>query len=228
MSKYLALYGIFLAFSACRPTPFQVKPVSPGAAYKVQGLDAEKTQIFSAEEKQQLEDAYKKAGSPVIGLINGYYRLPNAEPFGAATLVEGFGYNAYVKKLELKGREQPFAITPVEGQEALALNHALNSLLAMNVKIKEISMSDALTLAEAEQQAVEKKGLWALNNYLPPSVDLLLSIYKTHSDRGALLVGRMIAKDGRLLAFKVVDDSEHESAMNTLILSLFKEAVYRL
>ncbi|HXW60938.1 MAG TPA: hypothetical protein VEK06_05335, partial [Myxococcota bacterium] len=168
MSSNLSLLVAFLVLVACRPTPFQVKPVPAGEPYRVEKPEGEGAMVLSKEEMSKLKEAYKKAESPTLGLINGYYRLPNAKPFGAAVLVEGYGYGGYIQKIKVEGAEAPFAITPIEGDDALALNQALNTLLDMGVKFKELSMSDALALAEAEQMAVEKKGSWVVNNYLPP------------------------------------------------------------
>lgn len=226
MYRYVFL-STALLFIACRPTPFQVKPIPAKEPFRVEKSET-LTKGLSEEQKKTLSESYKKANSPTFGLISGYYRLPKAHPFGAAKIMRGATYYSYIEKIELKGAEHPFAITPLDGHDAQAESEALNELLNMGVKIKEISMSDALAMAEAEQIAVEKKHPWNFSRYLPPSVDLLMSIYRATGEKGPVLVGRVIAKDGQLLAFKVMENPKQRDALGTLILSLFEDTVNRL
>src|SRR5260370_320838 len=119
----------------------------------------------------------------------------------------------------------------------LATLIALISLVACRPKPFEVKPTPAhAPFREEKPKAVnrsslttsQKEGSLTLDRYLPPSVDLLMSIYKTSSERGPVLVGRVLAKDGRLLAFRVMENAEHPSTLSTLMISLFEDTLNRL
>lgn len=225
--RTLVLLSALCALFSCRPTPFQIKPIPKGSPYQVDKSDNEPWAL-NEEQISRIEQEYKKASSPTLGIIHAYYRLPKTQIVGAATIIKDYQFPDYMEKIEIKEQEKPFSIMPLSGEDALAFNGALNALLDMGITIKEISMADALLIAEAEELAVNKKDNWFLSRYLPPSVDMLMSLYKTRAQNQDVMVGRVLNKDGRLLAFKVMEGADSPRELKKLIISLLAEAIARI
>jgi hypothetical protein len=224
--KFIFLSLIFIC--ACRPSPYQVKALTPTKPRQIEAPTNQSRNDFDEDKKVSLKKRYQELKSPSFALINGYYRLPNAAPFGSATVVREFSYVATIEALKIESAEQNYAITPMAGDEAMALHDGLNALLNLGVHVKELSMSDAVALANAESKAANNKSTFIFAKHLPPGVDYLISINKSSSERGPVLVGRVVSKEGRLLAFRVLYHSTHHRDVSALILSLFEDTVNRI
>ncbi len=227
MLRSLIVFCLF-SLCACRPSPFQVKALSPQKPHQVEGPSSSIRSDFSPEIKADLKKRYQKLNSPSFALINGYYRLPNATPYGSATIVREYSYFGTLEGIKIESEEQDYAIKPMLGDEALRVHEAINSLLNLGVHIKEMPMTDALALAKAEQEAAGAKKALLFSEHLPPGVDYLISINKSFSERGAVFVGRVVSKEGRLLAFRVIYHGNNQTDLSTLILSLFEDTINRI
>jgi hypothetical protein len=225
--KNAILLPIILLLLSCRPTPFEVRHNPASNIRRI-----EKTENIarglSAAKKEELVLAYKKAKRPSFGIVEGYYSLPESKPFGEATVVKGYAYDSYVESVQLKGQKKAFAITPLKSDDAVAMNDAINSLIDIGVKIKEVSMSDALALAKDEEQAHGTMHHFTLRKSLPPSVDLLMSINRSSGAQGEVLTGRVITKEGQLLAFRVMQHAASSTSLGSLIISLFEDSIKRI
>ena len=136
MLKIIALAFVLVFFNACKPTPFQIRPITDKGPRQIPATDSSASSVaFDASLKRGLAKRYKKVHSPTFAIIQGYYRLPKASPYGAATVVRGYSYQTYVESIQTESKDRPFAVTPLEGNEATALNESLNTLLDMGVKI---------------------------------------------------------------------------------------------
>ena len=89
-------------------------------------------------------------------------------------------------------------------------------------------MTDAVSIAHAEEQAMKDKKNILWFKYLGPTVDYLISIYKSQGPQGPIMVGRVIGKDGRLLAFRVLHHGSSSSMLSKMVLSLFEDTINRL
>lgn len=215
MSKYL-LVGLFFILG-CRSAPF-----------KVQSLTVKEPPTVAESEKSELNldeglaSRYKKAKKPSFAIISGFYSLPKTKPFGASGIVQSYSYQLYFEVG--KSEQKPFAVVPMSGDEARARDKAINKLLDIGVKIKDISMSDAVNIAQAESKAEKSGKIFKPSQVLTPDVDYLMSIYPSRSKDGPVLVGRVIRVDGTLLAFRVVEHQE----VDRLIISLFEDTLSRI
>lgn len=218
----------FAFVSACKPTPFQVRPITDKGPRQIAQSDQSYNGGFDSALKQGLSLRYKKYHSPTFAIIHGFYRLPKASPYGAAKVVRGYSYQTYLESIQVESKELPFAVTPLAGDEAVALNESLNTLLDMGVKIHEISMSDALAIAHAEENAMKEKKNLLWSKHMGPSVDYLMSIYKSAGPQGPIMVGRVIGKDGRLLAFRAMHHGTSAAMLSKMVLSLFEDTINRL
>lgn len=214
--KEIILIVPLVLVSACRPSPFQLKPLSLKTT-KIEATYQKASEELDEALKEGLKTRYQKAQRPVFALINGWYRLPSSSPVGRATVVKSFSYRTYFEEVLIDHPKQDYVISPISGDQALALNQGLNQLLDLGVNIKEIAMADAMALAKAEEKA-------AL--ILPPQVDYLVSLNKSQSERGMVLVGRVIGKDGRLMAFRVIYQAS-DTNISGLLLSLFEDTLSR-
>jgi hypothetical protein len=229
MLKILAIAFALVFFNACKPDPFQIRPITDKGPRQIPPSDQSRSLVgFDASFKHGLTQRYKKVHSPSFAIIHGFYRLPKASPYGAATVVRGYSYQTHLESVHVESKELPFALTPLDGEEAVALNESLNTLLDMGVKIHEISMNDALSIAHAEEQAMKDKKNILWFKHLGPTVDYLMSIYKSQGPQGPIMVGRVIGKDGRLLAFRVMHHGSSPSMLSKIVLSLFEDTINRL
>lgn len=230
MLRIILIAFALVFFNACKPEPFQIRPITDKGPRQIPPSDPARSSVgLDASLKHGLSQRYKKVHSPTFAIIHGFYRLPKASPYGAATVVRGYSYQTYVESVQVESKDLPFAVTPLAGDEAVALNESLNILLDMGVKIHEISMNDALSIAKAEEQAMKDKKkniLWF--KHLGPTVDYLMSIYKSQGPQGPIMVGRVIGKDGRLLAFRVMHHGSSSSMLSKMVLSLFEDTINRL
>lgn len=176
---------------------------------------------------KSLMKRYKKAKSPSFALINGYYHLPSSSPFGEALVIEGYSYQTQFSLISSKSKKDSYALEPMPGKNAQALEESYNKFLDQGIVIKEISMSDALAIIKHEQSANKSKP-FKLKKLLPPSVDYLISIYPSKTDYSSVLVGRVIKSDGRLLAFRVRNDNGDRLAIKYLLLSLIEDTLHRI
>lgn len=223
--RNLALLLITCVLVACRPTPFKVQTISTKEPTKI---DEASAQPSKSSLKDTTAAKYKKANSPSFAIINGYYRLPTAQPFGAATLVKAYSYDTSFEAMSVSTKDRSYAVEPMSGDDANVMVSAINQLLDIGVKIKEISMTDALAISQAEQAAAKKGKAFLMNESLAPNVDYLMSIYSTNSSLGPVLVGRVIKRDGSLVAFRVMYRSVNSNLMGELITSLFEDTIYRI
>lgn len=218
---------LMLLLSACRPSPFNVASINQSKPYAVEKSQPSSSD-WDADKKFSLKQRYKLLKSPSFALIKGYYRLPNTTPYGSITVIKGISYASQIEAIKIDKQEQDYALEPIEGDEAIALNKSLTTLLSLGVHIKEIALTDALALAKAEREARHKSKTVNFGEHLPPGVDYLISINHSSSNRGPLLLGRVVSRDGRLLAFKVIYSGNSYSDMSSLILSLFEETIDHL
>ena len=228
MLKKLMLLIVLLPLFSCRPTPFKVAQLSKKDVSHVKSADRRLIDDFEGVLNDGLRIRYKRAKSPSFALINGYYHLPSTKPFGSASIVRKFSYQTYYEAVEVKEDEKAYAIEPISGDDAIALSVAVNSLLDIGVKIKEISMSDALAIAQAENVAAKENKVFKPKNTLPPQVDYLISIYHARSVQGPVLIGRVIKADGNLMAFRVLHRGVHADMVSGLITSLFEDTISRI
>jgi len=228
MYRFYYVLVMLLALLGCRSAPFKVEQLSTKESAEIKPPDRDLIRDLDGTLSKGLAARYRKAHSPSFALINGYYKLPTTKPFGAATIVRGYSYNTAFEVIAPPNqRAQGYAIEPISADDALMLNKALNSLLDIGVKIKEISMSDALNVAKAESEAEKSGKHVSLGRVLPPNVDYLISVYPSHGSRGPVLIGRVIAKDGRLVAFRVVE-LHAKNMLSALIISLFEDTINRI
>lgn len=200
---------------SCR-TPFKVSNLTVKEPHTVKATPKADLDLDSS-----MADRYQKAKKPSFALIDGFYSLPQTKPYGAAGIVQNYSYQIY---FEVNDAEKPYAVVPMSGDDALGRNRALNKLLDIGVKIKELSLTDALAIAKAENKAEKDKQIFKPSTVLAPGVDYLMSIYPASSKEGPILVGRVIKSDGTLLAFRAVDHGQ----IDRLIISLFEDTLGRI
>jgi hypothetical protein len=218
-----------LFLSACNPKPFVIRPISDHGARQIIATETAAEPVYDNANLEKLRASYRRAHSPSFGIIDGFYQLPKARPYGSATMVREYSYYSNLEAIKLEPRQhEEFVIQPLNGDEALALNKALNALLDIGVRFHEISMKDALSIAHAEKAAMKDKKNFLWSEQLGPSVDYLMSIDKAHSAQGPVLVGRVLSKDGRLLAFRVLSQGSSSKMLSAMIMSLFEDTVTRL
>lgn len=213
---------------SCRPKPFRVEKLTPKEPPRIEAADPARTESFALRLDDALADRYRAKKSPSFAIINGYYRLPEAKPYGAATIVRSYSYQTYVEGISVSSPSRDAVITPIAGDDAISLEQAVNALLTLGVVIKEISVTDALAIAKAEQDALSSDTAWVGSTTLPPNVDYLISIYPASSKRGAVMIGRVIKRDGTLMAFRVVYRGDSDKSVGNLIVSLFEDTLSRL
>lgn len=227
MWKVLLLSCLLMSWCGCRSMPFKVEPLSAKKT-TIEQTDQKLLTEFEAVIDAGMGDRYRKKKSPSFGLIQGYYRLPQAKPYGSVSIVRSYSYQTYFEGIEVKKNEHAYAIESIGGDDALAYNQALNSLLNIGVKIKEIGMADALNIAKAEASAAKSDQIFMPAKLLPPGVDYLISIYPASSKRGPVLIGRVIKKDGTLMAFRTIYRGSGNSPVGGLIISLFEDTIARI
>lgn len=206
---------VLLNACSCR-TPFQVSNLTVKEPHTV--LETPKAEL---DLDSGMADRYKEVKKPSFALIGAYYSLPEAKPYGAAGVVQSYSYQLY---FEVKDNHKPYAVVPMGGDDAKARDRALNKLLDIGVKIKDLSMSDAMAIAKAENKAANSDQIFKPSTVLTPDVDYLMSIYPASSKEGPLLIGRVLKKDGTLLAFRAVDHGQ----VDRLIISLFEDTLGRI
>lgn len=210
------------------PKPFVVKELSIQSPRTLLAPGADNATIDNAK-KALLKKRYQQVHSPSFAIVNAYYRLPEHKPYGALSLTRSYSYMGVIEELKIEnGTNDSYAITPIEGDEALSMESALNNLLDIGVHIKELSFSDATMLAKAEQEAQKQEKTLLFSVHLLPKVDYLITFNKTSSERGPVLVGRVLSKVGRLMAFKVVYQPHYSRDLGPFIVGLFEDTINRL
>jgi hypothetical protein len=222
--RYFTLSLCFL-FLACGPKPFLVKPLTIKSPQKIE-LKKQTAFGFESEKSQSLKLRYEALGRPSFALVNGNYRLPSLSPYGAVSLTESAFFGGYSRKLAVEKNEKDFAIKPIPATEAKELNLALNVLLNMKVKIKELAMTEALLIASAEEKAAATSSIFTLDRQKFPDIDYLMSFFEAQAEEGPILIGRVIGKDGRLFAFRTMPVARNSLA--EMILALFEDSINRL
>lgn len=220
---FLCLLGVLFS---CRPAPFRSEKLTVKEAQAIPSAD----ESLSLKERldSSFAERYRSKYSPSFALINGYYRLPESKPYGAATVVQSYSYQTYFEGLTVTKTQRDYAVTPIDGDDAVSKNKAFNELLDAGVKIKEIAMSDALTIAEAEKKADASHKAAFFGTALPPNVDYLISVYPSSSARGPVLIGRVIKRDGTLMAFRVMYRGGNTDLIGSLIMTLVEDTVRRI
>lgn len=223
----LAFFFTFaLVLSACRPSPFKVQTLPPAKLTKVEKI--QELAALNEQEKLALSARYKSLNQPSLGIIMGDYRLPKAKPYGSVKINRTYSYWSALEELSIKENPDNFAITPWNGEKAQSLNKAINALLDLGVKIKEISFQEALNIAQAENAAHKQQKSLLWSQKILPGVDLLLSLQEAHSENGPLLLGRVISKKADLLAFRVIYRYHAKQDLTDFLISLFKDSIERL
>ncbi len=228
MYKFNCLLILVTTMVGCRSAPFKVEALSIREPVEVKEPDRRFVRDFEGVLSEGLGARYKKAKSPRFAIVGGYYKLPATKPFGAATIVRSYSYNTSVEIIATKNnQEQAYAIEPISADDADMLSETLNSLLNIGVKMKEISMSDALLIAKAEAEAEKAGKKLTFGMVLPPDVDYLISVYPSRGSRGPVIIGRVIKNDGTLVAFRVVQQYQ-KNMFGALVASLFEDTINRI
>jgi hypothetical protein len=229
MLKKLIWLSILFSLVGCRSAPFKVEELALKEKLLIQPAERRLINDFEGVLNDSMASRYKKAKKPSFALIKGYYRLPSTKPFGSVTLVRKFSYRTSYEAIETADGGSDYSIEPMPGDDAIALNEVLNALLNIGVTIQEISMSDALNIAQAEAAAAKENKILQAKKILPPKVDYLMSIYRASSSQGPVLIGRVIKKDGTLTAFRVIYlGGASTNQIGGLITSLFEDTIGRI
>jgi len=225
MNKNLA-FIFLLSLGACKHGSFDVKDLSKEQK-SIKQERFKRLASLDEELRESLKAHYKKANSPTFALIKGYYHLPSTRPFGSVEIIESYSYQTKTNYLKLISKNNNYAISPMNADEALGLIEAINSLLDMGIKISELSMADALKVAEVEKSLDLSKDHLHFNKVLNPGADFLVSIDLADSKNGPVFVGRVINKNGQLMAFRAVRSSDYRM-LSEFVISLFEDTIKRL
>jgi len=192
---------------------------------ETRSLSGEKNEISFNE----LKHLNEKAGKPSFGLIMGFYQLPSTKPAGAVLFEESNVFGRSYRSFWFKDSfEKPYAVLPAAPLQLEVLVSAMNKLLNAGIEFKEVSMTDAVKIMKAEQEAIKSNKTWLVSRTLPSGVDLLISLQKGFSENGLAYSGRVIStKDGRLLALATWPDISVYS-LKPLIHQLVVDSLRRL
>lgn len=152
----------------------------------------------------ELKAAYEAAGSPTIGFIRDQYRLPVANPLGAARIIEGNRFGIpFSQSLTVPSTARPFSIEPLQdGFAVQQLALLMQDLSQAGVRFVEVSAADANRIVDAEKSAADGKGVqW--NEMTPSGAQLLVSYQQATALGGPVFMVRVIRMgDGALLALR--------------------------
>lgn len=218
---------IFLFLLGCRPSPFQVTTIKSRGPARIE-LSQLSRSAWTDDKKALLKKLYKDLKQPQFALIDGYYHLPKAHPFGSVTVIKGANYFGQIEIIQQQSTNNEYALEPIKGDDALRFNQGINALLDLGVRLVHLSMADALQIAQAEEKALKESTPLLFQKLLPPATDYLISVDRTSSEKGPLLIGRVISRDGRLLAFKVVSETSGTLNFTDLLLELFENTLARV
>lgn len=211
--------------SACTPLSSHLK--ANNDLNEITPSEAKSLDHYKSEGKAHINAGYIKANRPIFALIDGYYQLPNASAYGAAKLPD-FSYSGYLKNQKLNKKERTLSLNKLPSEEQAAMHEVMDTLLDLGVKLYEIPLKEVATMSEAESQALKGKGEWNWASHLmPKKIDYFMSIYKTTSKQGPVLVGRVLNLQGKLLAFRVMN-FDNTKKINNLVLALFEDALAQL
>ena len=143
-----------------------------------------------------------KAGAPSFAFVKSYYRLPVANPVGSATRITGQVVGMPYDVIQLQTTNQrPWALEPMDVSQMDVLATVLNDLTAAGVRLNEITMSDAMQIVAAEQNAFAANQAFWPNRSLASGSDILLTWQAGKGIAGNVVVGRAVrTSDGALLA----------------------------
>ncbi len=153
----------------------------------------------------ELQAAYVAAGSPTIGFIGASYRLPIANPLGAARIIEGNAFGMpYQQSLTVPSTARPWAIQPLtDGFAVQQLALLQQDLAAAGIRFVEVSAADANRIVAAEKDASESNKRVQFNEMTPSGADLLVSFQDATALGGPIFMVRVIRMtDGALLALR--------------------------
>lgn len=223
MRSLLGLCCGMLIFG-CSPKPFQVKTLPKIGERTIADRDSRfEKRDLSLDEKLKVK--YKNKKSPTFGIVKGQYRLPATAPYGKVKLESARAFGADLNIVTFESHTKDYYVEELPGAMASIFSKAINVLLDGGIKIKELSVSDALRVAEAERKP--GRGIFEPSKVLPPSVDYLVSFYDSSDARGPVLVGRVIKSDGQLMAFRVLSRAVGDPLEDMIIL-LVKDTINRM
>jgi hypothetical protein len=176
---------------------------------------------------------YEQAGRPSFAIVGGFYQLPESVPYGAIQFDEAYGFGTGMRSIRVESIPgRPYALIPASPEQTDAISTVMQKFLDGGVKFSQISMSDAVTIMNAEKKALKEPGTRHLaipfSQLLPTQVDFLVSVQKGYGVEGPVVVGRSVrTKDGRLFAVRSqVDFGPY--ALEPLIYDLVNDTVMRL
>jgi len=153
----------------------------------------------------ELQAAYVAAGSPSIGFIRDRYRLPVANPLGAARIIEGNAFGMpYQQSLTVPSTARPYAIEPLtDGFAVQQIALLQQDLAAAGVRFVEVSAADANRIVAAEKAGSDSNKRVQFNEMTPSGADLLVSFQDATALGGPIFMVRVIRmSDGALLALR--------------------------
>lgn len=175
---------------------------------------------------EKLKANNEKAGAPSFAFVKGYYRLPVANPVGSATRMTGqvVGFPYDVIQLQTTNK-RPWALEPMDVSQMDVLATILNDLMAAGVQLNEITMSDAMQIVAAEQNAFAANQSFWPNRSLASGSDILLTWQAGRGIAGNVVVGRAVrTSDGALLAL-ISTPNIGNFTLRTLVLRLIDQSL---
>ena len=141
-----------------------------------------------------------KTGAPSFAFVKSYYRLPVANPVGSATRITGQVVGMPYDVIQLQTTNQrPWALEPMDVSQMDVLATVFGDLTAAGVRLNEITMSDAMQIVAAEQNAFAANQAFWPNRSLASGSDILLTWQAGKGIAGNVVVGRAVrTSDGAL------------------------------
>ena len=196
----------------------QIKP-APTPKHKVKAPNAN-------VDLKKLKANNAKAGAPSFAFVKSYYRLPVANPVGSATRMTGQVVGLPYDVIQLQTtNKRPWALEPMDVSQMDVLATILNDLMAAGVQLNEITMSDAMQIVAAEQNAFAANQSFWPNRSLASGSDVLLTWQAGKGIAGNVVVGRAVrTSDGALLAL-VSTPNIGNFTLRTLVLRLIDQSL---
>jgi len=210
LSCSIAILAVSL-FNACSARPIQSSS-SLADEYRAVAPPIPDSTVLEqyTQSVAELRKWNEQAQKPSFALIGGFYQLPETRVGPDISFRQGEFFGGGYQSLSIRGRRhERFALTPFDVGSSFGLQAALNQLLDAGVRIKEISMADAMRVMNAENRAAERNVLLLLSQTLPAGADYLISIQQgIAQDIGPVWAGRVVStKDGQVLAFDSLPSS---------------------
>ncbi len=174
---------------------------APTAAVVTDRGSVAATSVSTAE----LQAAYIAAGSPSIGFIGASYRLPIANPLGAARIIEGNSFGMpFQQSLTVPSTARPYAIEPLtDGFAVQQLALLQQDFAAAGIRFVEVTTADANRIVAAEKVGSESSKRVQFNEMTPSGADLLVSFQDATALGGPIFMVRVIRMaDGALLSLR--------------------------